>query len=1090
MTVERKLDSLIGTMYNYSTNSALIRVGYAYSMSTSPFMPNTGTLSVFTFGGSQTIDSLNIQSQAIKYGGVIVGDSKTSGYNASTVEGRYGQQLNIPYPGTVIAAGGFDRTAEALSHVQEVIALKPHWVIYAAGSNDLRTFVTTGTWQANILSFYNQVTAAGIPCYFICPAETSIDLSTLQDYFVSVNAANTIPVYQEMLPNIASWLYVDGVHPNQAGNDFIYQVIMNYNALFGGTNASAAVAGVAFTDGSGFDGTVTGTTTKTLALTTSLTNGRVPYIGASGALSQDNLFWDATNDRLQIGNSTPVDALSKMEVGLSQRFAVYPDYAGEGDIPASSVLIGSSTGDFSFFATTFATGDGSGTVRMAYHNGSVATSAAEVSNVPSASAGTSVLKLMKGGGITSFGTAAAGTLSYIQMNGSTSGTISIKQQAAAGTYNFNLPTTAGTSGHLLTSGGGGAAAMTWTDPSVYALYTTRLDQFATPNTDVAWGSNKITGLADPTNDNDAANKLYVDNNIAGVHYKAAREYATTAALPANTYNNGASGVGATLTAVATGTLTVDGHVMAINETLLVKNEATQANNGLYNVTVAGAIGVAYILTRAADFDQSADITIGDAVFILLGTANTLTTWVVNSASSPTMGTTAITFVQINNTASVADNSITNSKLAQMAAHTIKGNNTASTANAIDLTLAQVLAELNITTITGNAGSATILQTGRNLYGFSFNGSAPTVSGTDIIQSGFGGTGNGFTKFSGAASTEKTYTLPNASSTILTDNAVVTSGQGGTGINNGGRTLTIGTNSGTLAFSAASKTITFGNSITFNGTDATVMTFPTTSATIARTDVAQVFVGHNTFEGVTPTGATGTALMVFSSTPTIASPIFTGEVSLPAASTTTSPVNVPSGTVETASEAGDVLEFDGNAFYGSSDAGNRGVISLDNVIRLDAAYVLTSSTAEQKLFNASTNGRVTLETGTYFFECVFSISAMSATSGNAAFDILGAGGATLGTVLYHVTGVDGNTATAGTQTGSTMIQGQTPASMVTAGTGTTLNASLRGTFEVTVAGTIVPSVTLVTAAAGSVAAGSYFRVRRVGSTTLTTVGQWD
>jgi hypothetical protein len=63
----------------------------------------------------------------------------------------------------------------------------------------------------------------------------------------------------------------------------------------------------------------------------------------------------------------------------------------------------------------------------------------------------------------------AGTsLGSLNLTGNTSGTISIKPQAAAGTYNFNLPTIAGTSGHLLTSGGGGATAMSWTDPATFA----------------------------------------------------------------------------------------------------------------------------------------------------------------------------------------------------------------------------------------------------------------------------------------------------------------------------------------------------------------------------------------------------------------------------------------------------------------------------------------------------------------------------------------------------------------------------------------------------------------------------------------------
>ena len=69
-----------------------------------------------------------------------------------------------------------------------------------------------------------------------------------------------------------------------------------------------------------------------------------------------------------------------------------------------------------------------------------------------------------------------------------------------------------------------------------------------------------------------------------------------------------------------------------------------------------------------------------------------------------------------------------------------------------------------TNITGNAGTATILQTPRSIYGNNFDGSAAL---SQIIASTFGGTGNEFTKFTGATSTEKTYTLPNANATIPT-----------------------------------------------------------------------------------------------------------------------------------------------------------------------------------------------------------------------------------------------------------------------------------------------------------------------------------
>jgi hypothetical protein len=75
------------------------------------------------------------------------------------------------------------------------------------------------------------------------------------------------------------------------------------------------------------------------------------------------------------------------------------------------------------------------------------------------------------------------------------------------------------------------------------------------------------------------------------------------------------------------------------------------------------------------------------------------------------------------------------------------------------------------------GSAATLTTARAIYGNNFDGSAAL---TQIIASTYGGTGNGFTKFSGPATAEKTFTLPNASATILTDNALVTAAQGGTG----------------------------------------------------------------------------------------------------------------------------------------------------------------------------------------------------------------------------------------------------------------------------------------------------------------------
>lgn len=158
------------------------------------------------------------------------------------------------------------------------------------------------------------------------------------------------------------------------------------------------------------------------------------------------------------------------------------------------------------------------------------------------------------------------------------------------------------------------------------------------------------------------------------------------------------------------------------------------------------------------------------------------------------------------------------------------------------------------------------------------------------------------------------------------------------------------------------------------------------------------------------------------------------------------------------------------------------VKQHNVVRvvLDSAYTLTSTTTAQKIFNNSTNGAVTLSTGWYRFQAVIGITGMSATSGNAQFQILGGGTAVLGGVLYHVVGVDGNSGTAATQTGSWAVTSNSAASALTAGTGTAAMLHVNGTFEVTTTGTIIPSIALVTAAAGSVVVGSFFEAERVGA----------
>lgn len=178
-----------------------------------------------------------------------------------------------------------------------------------------------------------------------------------------------------------------------------------------------------------------------------------------------------------------------------------------------------------------------------------------------------------------------------------------------------------------------------------------LDTFAAPVASLNLNSQKITNLASPSAGTDAANKAYVDATVQGLQMKPTAQVATAAALPSNTYANGTAGVGATLTATANGVLTVDGYAVQLGDIVLVKNEATQANNGLYNVTTLGTGSVKYVLTRNVDMDQSTEF--GGAFIPVENngstTANTL--WLCNVAASITVGTTAVTFTQLNSATS-------------------------------------------------------------------------------------------------------------------------------------------------------------------------------------------------------------------------------------------------------------------------------------------------------------------------------------------------------------------------------------------------------------------------------------------------------
>ena len=171
-----------------------------------------------------------------------------------------------------------------------------------------------------------------------------------------------------------------------------------------------------------------------------------------------------------------------------------------------------------------------------------------------------------------------------------------------------------------------------------------LDPNGTGN--IAVSGARITGVAEPVASGDAATKSYVDNIAAGLHIHEAAHCATTNTLAilsggTVTYANGTAGVGATLT-LSAGITAIDGHTLTNGDRILVKNEATQANNGMYVRTSAT------VLTRATDFDTAAEIHGGDFTFVEHGTLFNNTGW-VQTEEVNTVGTDIVVWQQFSGT---------------------------------------------------------------------------------------------------------------------------------------------------------------------------------------------------------------------------------------------------------------------------------------------------------------------------------------------------------------------------------------------------------------------------------------------------------
>jgi hypothetical protein len=169
-------------------------------------------------------------------------------------------------------------------------------------------------------------------------------------------------------------------------------------------------------------------------------------------------------------------------------------------------------------------------------------------------------------------------------------------------------------------------------------------------------ANSVTGLVAPTVGSDAANKTYVDSIAAGLDPKESVRVATKTDI-SGTYNStGGVGGSGEFTAVdlTDGTifdLDGGGTTIAIGDRILIKNQSTLTENGIYVVTTANATGV---IERATDHDgtPSSEVSGGNFTFVETGADLESTGWVIQGEGELTLNTDNIVWVQFSQAAEI------------------------------------------------------------------------------------------------------------------------------------------------------------------------------------------------------------------------------------------------------------------------------------------------------------------------------------------------------------------------------------------------------------------------------------------------------
>lgn len=222
MIAERRKEKISIITKNLTTGN-VITATYKYDIATE-VLPNISKVAFYMFGGTYNVQFFEISTkEVLSPEWCFIGDSKTQGLLLPKLEDGFFYKFLKDYPKSVNLSGGSERTPAVISRLAEIIALAPEKVVLNIGSNDKRDSVPVGTWSANYDSLVSSLQSAGIEVYHLLQFnETSLDFTDYNNHITSTYPKN------RCIRTGTLTLHVDGIHPDAAANEIIYNAVLNF----------------------------------------------------------------------------------------------------------------------------------------------------------------------------------------------------------------------------------------------------------------------------------------------------------------------------------------------------------------------------------------------------------------------------------------------------------------------------------------------------------------------------------------------------------------------------------------------------------------------------------------------------------------------------------------------------------------------------------------------------------------------------------------------------------------------------------------------------------------------------------------------